>query len=84
MTLDTHYQIFLRRKSFFIPKSFTFHLREYCGQTVSCLNQQEVGSLLLACNGFNNVLRTVGNLFDLMQAQCVGVNRAFMEYLVQQ
>ena len=42
------------------PNLSAFHLREYCGQTVSCLSQQQVESLLLACNGCIKGLSTLG------------------------
>jgi len=51
---------------------------------VSCLNQQQVESFLLAYNGCSKVLSTVGKLCGFMQAHCAVVNRAFMEYLLQQ
>ena len=61
-----------------------FHLTEYCGQTVSFLTQQQVESLLSACNGYIKVLSTVRKLCGLTQAQCSMGNRAFMQYMFQQ
>ena len=42
------------------PNLSTFHLREYCVQTVSCLSQQQVERLMLGSNGFSKVLSAVG------------------------
>jgi len=51
---------------------------------VSCLTQQQVESFLLAYNECSKVLSTVGELCVLMQAPCAVVNKALMEFLVQQ
>ena len=67
-----------------LPNSSTFHLREYCGQTVSCPSQQQVESLLLAYNGCIKVLSAVGKQCGLTEAQRSVVNGAVMECLVQQ
>ena len=77
------YLLFLRIQSFSIPRTSTLNPREFCGQTVRCLIQQEVESMLLACNGFSKVFSTVVNC-GFTQAQCAVVNRDFMEYLAQQ
>ena len=41
-------------------KLSAFHLSEYCVQTVSCLTQQLVESVLLASNGCIKILSTLG------------------------
>jgi len=64
------------------PQIVNLQPREYCEQTVSCLSQQQVASLLLACS-CSWVLSGVGKLCGLTQAQCAVVSRAFMEFLAQ-
>jgi hypothetical protein len=44
---------------------------------LSCISQQQVDSLLLACNSCSKVLSTVGKLCCHTQAQCAVVNRDF-------
>ena len=66
------------------PHIIHLQLRQYCAQTVSCLSQQQVESLLLAFSCCSKVLSAVGKLCGLTQAQCAVVNRACKEYLAQQ
>ena len=81
--LDTLYLIFLRSKSFSLPRSSIFNSDSTVSK-LSCLTQQQLESLQRACNACTNVFSVVGKICGLMQAQCAVVNRSFIGYLFQQ
>ena len=53
----------------------------YSGQAVSFDSKQQVGSLPLACGGWNKILSLVWKLCGLTKAQCAVVNTMFIEGL---